>query len=557
MWHALNEDVQVAIDQVRRTYGAALFDYCHTTLATTDAELAACGALLSAYTHAARLTEPEHLRAWLFALARAHRGLQATTNPASNGSWTRPDATTEPLLQEALTALPAPQREVLDLSLRYHLTDPEIALIFDAGAIEVEHLVHDAANQLETWVAARAGDGCPDLTTDAATPGRRRRTLISRHLATCTRCRTVPRTATATDLLHHLPIAGEPATMAARLTSAEPLPADTRWRSDGFPEQAHPLITRPRPGPGPHIRPRPSPPGEDFRAWERRSHDSEEFWTRRADESDPEARLSLRPLLPALRVGALIAAAVASVLAAGAVWTWLQPDPPSTDVTPAAAPITLTLQPTDPLPDLEEPPADHPTTPASRPHRSPRAPKPRKTTRPRQPDKAMPGTHPATGRTPSAADDGPQSPPATATRGPSTTRKLPKPAPPAASLSPSSLTLGAGRSGTFTLSCTGTCQISSGTGSAGITISGTRVTVSAPASRPSCTATTETGTATITWSGTTTGDGHTTEGTTTADGALTLTLSWTVEADKGDWIPTGSVTHGGDRQGYWSHCRNG
>ncbi|MFD0479907.1 hypothetical protein ACFQ0B_76035 [Nonomuraea thailandensis] len=130
--------------------------------------------------------------------------------------------------------------------------------------------------------------------------------------------------------------------------------------------------------------------------------------------------------------------------------------------------------------------------------------------------------------------------------------------PPTASLSPSSLSLGSGRSGSFALLCsTGTCSITSASGTNGIAVSATRISVSAPASRPGCTTVTESGTATIVWSGTTTGDGRTTDGTTTASGTLTLTISWTVKADKGDWIPTGSVTHGGDRQGHWSNCRNG
>ncbi|PZG01537.1 hypothetical protein C1J01_47970 [Nonomuraea aridisoli] len=83
------------------------------------------------------------------------------------------------------------------------------------------------------------------------------------------------------------------------------------------------------------------------------------------------------------------------------------------------------------------------------------------------------------------------------------------------------------------------------------------MTVSAPRSRPGCTATTDSGIATISWTGTTTGDGVTTAGTTTGGGTLTLTVSWTVEADKGTWMPTGSIGYVGSSEGYWSNCRNG
>ncbi|SPL88378.1 alanine-rich protein [[Actinomadura] parvosata subsp. kistnae] len=188
MWQALSADTQAAIERARQAYGDVLFDYCHSTLAAADAELAACGALLSAHAHADRLSEPENLRAWLYALARAHCTMQAT---ASSGTPTGPGAAAGTDLEEALAALPALQRELLELSVRHGLTNTEIALIFDAGAIEIEHLVDDAADHLETLL----GSG-PALT--------------AAH--------------TAADLLQHLPIRDAPATMAARLTCAEPLP---------------------------------------------------------------------------------------------------------------------------------------------------------------------------------------------------------------------------------------------------------------------------------------------------------------------------------------------
>lgn len=56
------------------------------------------------------------------------------------------------------------------------------------------------------------------------------------------------------------------------------------------------------------------------------------------------------------------------------------------------------------------------------------------------------------------------------------------------------------------------------------------------------------------WRGSTTGDGHTSQGTSTGGGTLTLTVSWTVQADKGTWIPTGSLVN--DGRGYWSNCPN-
>ncbi|MFB9471633.1 hypothetical protein ACFFR3_19090 [Nonomuraea salmonea] len=509
---ALNEDARATVDRLRHRYGAVLFDYCHTTLATADAELAACAALTSAHAHADRLTERRYLRAWLYALARVH-----CTTSSRPASW--PGITAAPLLREAVRALPATQLEVLNLSVRHGLSDLEIATIFDAGALEIEYLVTNAIDQIDRWISTNV---YPDLPDEPA-----------------------PHTARA--LLTALPIADEPPTMTARLASAPPLGADTRWRADGFPEQKDPFTFAPVRR---HEAGETTTRQDDFRAWERRSRRTEEFWTRRHDESNPEAHLSLRPLAPALRVGAMITAAVTSILAAGALWSWLQPESRPTDVHPAAAPATITVQPSQsqPAPLIEEPPPNRPTTPA--PTKKPTATKSPSPTPTKKPSRAVPGTHPA----PEARIlGGPQDPPTQddPTRSP---RKLPKPPPPTASLAPSTLALGTTRSGTFRLACTGTCQVVSATGSPGITVSGTRVTVSAPTSQPGCASSTENGTVTISWTGTTTGDGRTSAGTTTASGALTLRVTWTVEADRGYWVATGPVSHVGDRQGFWINC---
>ncbi|GAA1680076.1 hypothetical protein GCM10009733_091060 [Nonomuraea maheshkhaliensis] len=550
------------MDELLREHGSVLYDYCRTELSPADAELAACGALLSAIHHADQPREDDQSRAWLYALARAHRTAQARANPASVGSWTRPDSTADPLSAEALMALPGPHREVLDLTVRHHLTHPEIALIFDVGAVEIERLATAAADQLETWVAAvtaARSDGCSELggqVSEAAdAPARRRRARISRHISQCPTCQNAPRTTTAGELLDHLPITATPATMTSRLADVEPLTPQEGWRADGFPPQTHALAETLADLPSPALTSNSPPASEDeFRAWERHSED---FWARREDESDPEARLSLRPFLPAIRVSVLIAGAVACVLGAGAGWSALQPERPSPTV-PVAAPATITLVPSDAPPNalLDEPPTVPP------PSRRPRSPAPSKKRSPmpavrNPPSKAPSQIDPAVGGSRAGTNSGPQEPPALPARDPtasSTRRTLPRPAPPTADLTPASLHLGTGRSDRVTLSCTGTCHITSGRGTSGIVVDGDRITVSAPASTPACDDITESGAATISWTGTTTGDGRTSEGTTRGGGTLTLPVSWTIEADKGTWMPTGSVTYTGDHEGRWSNC---
>jgi hypothetical protein len=129
-------------------------------------------------------------------------------------------------------------------------------------------------------------------------------------------------------------------------------------------------------------------------------------------------------------------------------------------------------------------------------------------------------------------------------------KALPAPPAPVARLSPESVQLGTRRTGTFKLSCTGDCEVTSFTGSNGIVISGNTFTVRAPAERPGCSGppVTESGVVTIGWSGTATGDGRGTEGDTAGDGTLTMLVSWTVTSNKGAFIPD---TDGG---GYWSNC---
>ncbi|MEV0620782.1 hypothetical protein AB0I81_46180 [Nonomuraea sp. NPDC050404] len=105
--------------------------------------------------------------------------------------------------------------------------------------------------------------------------------------------------------------------------------------------------------------------------------------------------------------------------------------------------------------------------------------------------------------------------------------ELPRPAPPVARLSPSSEWLGAARTGSFSLSCTGRCEIISATGTNGIAVSGTRFRVREP--RDGCAAEPQVrrGQITVRWAGRTTGDGRRTGGTTTARGTLTMNVAWT------------------------------
>ncbi|MEV4468113.1 hypothetical protein [Nonomuraea sp. NPDC049504] len=248
MWRTLSDDARQAIRDLCDKHGARLYDYCRTELAAGDAEQAVAGAAMTAHLYADRVVDPALRRPWLYAVARAHRAFVAS--PASIGSWSRPGRMSE-LLPEALLSLERPQRELLDLSVRHGLSDPELAAIFELPAAEVHAIVTRAASGLEEWfaaiVAARSPDGCPDLTARmeawVAAPGRRARARIGRHIQACATCRAAPRTMTAAALLRRLPIATLPGTLPNRLASAQPLPGEgPLWRADGFPVQARTLV---------------------------------------------------------------------------------------------------------------------------------------------------------------------------------------------------------------------------------------------------------------------------------------------------------------------------
>ncbi|MFG1943350.1 hypothetical protein [Nonomuraea sp. NPDC048826] len=478
MWHSLSNDARQAIEDLRGRHGDRLYDYLRTMLDAGEAERALAGTLMSAGVHVDRVLDDEHLRAWLYGLARAHRTLAASRSGPR--PYLFPDL--ESPVNEAMAGLSPAHREVLDLAVRHGLSPVEIALIFDAGAVQVEALVDEAREHLAT-AACSAGE---------------------------------------------LPILPAPDTLADSLSTAEPLGEEPAlWRADGFPAQPSPLPDARR---TPSVRFPGTAKSLPFRAWEQ----AEEFWQRRPDESDPEARLSLRPMVPALRVLSLIVAVVTGVVLIGMAWSGLQPAARRAHITPPTA-QTITLIATVPPsgPAVEEPP-EPVTTPA------PTGRATAEPTRERAMAKKPSGPPTATGRATSGV----------------TIRRLPEPAAPSARLSPAGISLGQLRTGSFTLKISpGRGRVIAASASDEIIVEGTRFTVAAPLSRPGCSPSNGAGTITLTWRATHTGDGRTSSGTTTASGTATLRVSWTVAADKGTWMPTGSYVN--DGQGHWSNCPNG
>ncbi|SEG56766.1 RNA polymerase sigma factor, sigma-70 family [Thermomonospora echinospora] len=170
-----------ALAQVFDAYAARLYDYCHALLRDQDAASAALhDTLLAACAHAGGLTEPERLRAWLYALVRNEclRRLHASDahgNPPPPGMVVDPytgesrpprqapevqDAFLDEsdrarrmelrrLVHGALSGLGGRRREALDLLLRHALSSDEVAGVLGLNESEAAELAVEARGRLD------------------------------------------------------------------------------------------------------------------------------------------------------------------------------------------------------------------------------------------------------------------------------------------------------------------------------------------------------------------------------------------------------------------------
>ncbi|MFI6485524.1 hypothetical protein ACIBH1_46980 [Nonomuraea sp. NPDC050663] len=256
MWASLNDEARADIGDLHAELGARLHDYLSSELNADDADLALASTLLSAYAHADRLAEPRLLQAWLYALARAHRGLRRAAKPLTTSSW--PLAATPNLVAGALASLEADHRELLDLAVRHGLTPAQIGVIFEIEPFAVDDMISQATEQFERWYAAVAAADTTDTSTGGqlppgacrelavlvadwrAAPMRRTRGNIRHHVNACNTCAAVPVTRSATVLLASLPLREDAPPLDHAMSEAEPLADnDELWRADGFPTVRH------------------------------------------------------------------------------------------------------------------------------------------------------------------------------------------------------------------------------------------------------------------------------------------------------------------------------
>ncbi|SDM55722.1 RNA polymerase sigma factor [Nonomuraea jiangxiensis] len=252
----------------------------------------------------------------------------------------------------------------------------------------------------------------------------------------------------------------------------------------------------------------------------------QEFWRDRPDDDDAEAGAPIRTVA---RLGLIVGV---GLLVAGLIWAIMNSSRQPAMITKAAAaaePTALSAKPTalsvEPTALTVEP------TALSRELAAPSR------------ESAVPAKEPPRGAA------------SVATAGSGLERmtraaELPRPKPPVARLTPASVWLGAERTGSFSLSCTGRCAIVSATATNGIAVSHTTFRVSAPVPRNGCETRVERGRIILRWTGRTTGDGTRTGGTTPGKGTLTMNLSWAAALD-GD---SGSRTLESGRRVHRSGC---
>ncbi|MFC4911475.1 sigma-70 family RNA polymerase sigma factor [Actinomadura gamaensis] len=263
-----------ALARLADAYAARLFDYCHALLRDQDqAARALHAALLAAYAHAGRLTEPDRFRAWLYALVRNEclRRLRDPERPAERHEAPEVEdlfldeaerarrLATRRLVHAALGDLRGPEREALDLLLRHGLDAAEIGAVLDLPAPRALELTRQTRRRLDdalsVAVLARTGrDDCPelaalagDVTDEAPLPPATVRRLI-RHIETCPVCRERRgRTVSTARLIQVLPVALMPADLRPAVLNAASDPARfdrllaAAHRAEPFDEDGWPL----------------------------------------------------------------------------------------------------------------------------------------------------------------------------------------------------------------------------------------------------------------------------------------------------------------------------
>jgi RNA polymerase sigma factor (sigma-70 family) len=244
-------------------HAAHVFDYCRSLLADRlDAADATQATLVTAYSLLDRLQDVGRQRAWLFALARREcvgehpvrtRLPNSARDPAAVVRAGEPNAEDEPETEElrigiieghgqagaTLRALPAPEREVLDLVYRHYLSSADVGAVLGVPAERASALLAGAVKSFERAYDGTKQVGQPEDATGALVTGVR--------------------------VISTIPLLGLPPAIRTGATSIVLDPELASFRqslasgigdlgSDGFPSQPPPKAMRQAAGRGPRKR---------------------------------------------------------------------------------------------------------------------------------------------------------------------------------------------------------------------------------------------------------------------------------------------------------------
>ncbi|MFS2291767.1 MAG: hypothetical protein FWJ90_03555 [Actinomadura sp.] len=158
---ALRAGDVIALTEVYDAYAPRLYDYCHGLLRDrVEAAGALRNVIIAAREHVGRLTEPERLRGWLYAIARKecmrrrdspnrHTGQEAPeADDGLSGERLALREERRMLAHSALAALNGRQREAIDLLVRHGLDEVDMAGIFGIPLEETFALVEKAGEDL-------------------------------------------------------------------------------------------------------------------------------------------------------------------------------------------------------------------------------------------------------------------------------------------------------------------------------------------------------------------------------------------------------------------------
>ncbi|MFA1548358.1 RNA polymerase sigma factor [Actinomadura chokoriensis] len=231
----------IALTEVYDTYAPFLFDYCHGLLRDrVEAAGALRNVVIAAREHVDRLTEPERLRGWLYAIARKecmrrrdspnrHVGQEAPeADDALSPEQLARRAERRMLAHSALAALNGRQREAIDLSVRHELDEVDLCGVFGIPLEETLALVEKARTDLAAalraaLIAQSHRESCPSVAALAGswplTP--QASASLVRHVESCPVCGAQETPPLPPDrLLSVLPVAAIPADLRLDVLTA-------------------------------------------------------------------------------------------------------------------------------------------------------------------------------------------------------------------------------------------------------------------------------------------------------------------------------------------------